>query len=676
MSAKIGGEISWFNMAIERQPSGFNEAATNPNTNSYVSRGYVNRKSKVSPDLIQPCYGTRPSLYEPPQTELSIWDKSSFALQNISDNRGLRIMAQWKVKVLSLWFAKHRRAASDMELFCFFGLLRVSEDEIKRHLHRLLDQYQHSHHTPKTRASNSVTDQSFKDAPQARCGPDDVLTSESLNLYASFDVSADETTHSAPFAMDHTSEKMPWAFSQNVYGSNSAIDHEEARPEFHVRQSQLCNSQDLQLASSVATVPNNGCNDSDAFDLDSQTTVQHLFMPQLGSSHELWVPGFAGGQQELVPGVSENLRSFIQGMIRLRIEKGCGPIRGHEVQTGMYPCTLGCGRRFKTSSDLFRHEETVYPQRFWFCFSCGDPNNPSERHLFTREDKMRQHSKVCHQNENIKGDNMSNTAKQAPAKRRSEFKVRSQNDDDDSDDDDEENDDEENDDDDEGNKNEAGMKESSPGHSFHGHENNRPPDRDNGHAPDADGFLGEFHWDSPGFWEFPSNRNFHFFGIGAKSESPSVTPGRLVVPFPENVGKGGYSAVSQITFHAHSHTGTKYAVKRVSAAKHRVWVEQVIKALPDSIKNHPKICTILHGFNYSHSAALQKKHLLIILATGVDLFGIMSEREQIDAPVFSEATIDLHVHQDVPNLVFVDFSKLYATLSSTAEKTRNADVAP
>jgi hypothetical protein len=87
------------------------------------------------------------------------------------------------------------------------------------------------------------------------------------------------------------------------------------------------------------------------------------------------------------------LRSFIGQLIFKKATKGCGHIRSHEHQSGKFVCTLGCGRRFRTSADTFRHEEIVFPQQFWFCYTCGDRNDPSERYLFTREDKMRQHIK-------------------------------------------------------------------------------------------------------------------------------------------------------------------------------------------------------------------------------------------------------------------------------------------
>jgi hypothetical protein len=85
------------------------------------------------------------------------------------------------------------------------------------------------------------------------------------------------------------------------------------------------------------------------------------------------------------------LSQLIGRIISEQARAGCGLIRSHEHQHGKFPCTLGCGRRFRAAADAFRHEEIVYPQNFWFCHACGDLEHPSKKHLFLREDKMRRH---------------------------------------------------------------------------------------------------------------------------------------------------------------------------------------------------------------------------------------------------------------------------------------------
>ncbi|PSN69590.1 hypothetical protein BS50DRAFT_291421 [Corynespora cassiicola Philippines] len=77
--------------------------------------------------------------------------------------------------------------------------------------------------------------------------------------------------------------------------------------------------------------------------------------------------------------------------ISIRSKAKCTPIRRHEGRPGVYHCTVGCKRSFKSPADWRRHEETKYPQNFWFCNFCGDPEHPTVSHLFTRKDKFMDH---------------------------------------------------------------------------------------------------------------------------------------------------------------------------------------------------------------------------------------------------------------------------------------------
>jgi hypothetical protein len=90
------------------------------------------------------------------------------------------------------------------------------------------------------------------------------------------------------------------------------------------------------------------------------------------------------------------LKQLIRSFIHTSIMTGCKQNAHQRTQLGIYACTLGCGYRSKRYSDTFRHEQSVYPQQFWFCFLCGDPKKPSERHLFTREDKLQKHIHSFH----------------------------------------------------------------------------------------------------------------------------------------------------------------------------------------------------------------------------------------------------------------------------------------
>lgn len=91
-----------------------------------------------------------------------------------------------------------------------------------------------------------------------------------------------------------------------------------------------------------------------------------------------------------------SLRRVIAAFIQERAVKGCRPIGSEENLEGKFECTLKCQRRFRSVCDLLRHEATIFPQEFWYCTDCGSLENPSEKHLYTREDKMREHRKKMH----------------------------------------------------------------------------------------------------------------------------------------------------------------------------------------------------------------------------------------------------------------------------------------
>lgn len=90
------------------------------------------------------------------------------------------------------------------------------------------------------------------------------------------------------------------------------------------------------------------------------------------------------------------LRHLASRVICNSIRSGCKQTGHRRTQNGIYACTLGCDYRTKRPSDLSRHEQIVYPQQVYFCLACGDPTNPSEKHLFTREDKLLKHIRSFH----------------------------------------------------------------------------------------------------------------------------------------------------------------------------------------------------------------------------------------------------------------------------------------
>ncbi|KAF2789518.1 hypothetical protein K505DRAFT_365536 [Melanomma pulvis-pyrius CBS 109.77] len=105
--------------------------------------------------------------------------------------------------------------------------------------------------------------------------------------------------------------------------------------------------------------------------------------------------------------LTPSLLSLIWELVKVREVTGCGKIRSHEYsnpsksfnreqRTWKYQCTVGCGRRFKSPSDLNRHENTRYLQNLWFCTRCGDLDNASKENLYLRDDKFRAHIRRAH----------------------------------------------------------------------------------------------------------------------------------------------------------------------------------------------------------------------------------------------------------------------------------------
>jgi hypothetical protein len=90
------------------------------------------------------------------------------------------------------------------------------------------------------------------------------------------------------------------------------------------------------------------------------------------------------------------LLQLVSRIIRTQGEKACTLLPDDERQSGMYPCSFGCGHAFRNAADLFRHQAILFPQDFWFCAHCGDSEHPHAKHVFTRKDKFLKHLKSNH----------------------------------------------------------------------------------------------------------------------------------------------------------------------------------------------------------------------------------------------------------------------------------------
>ncbi|KAH7134990.1 hypothetical protein B0J11DRAFT_148979 [Dendryphion nanum] len=96
--------------------------------------------------------------------------------------------------------------------------------------------------------------------------------------------------------------------------------------------------------------------------------------------------------------LTDSLHICIHRICEIKRLRGCGRMRRNETPKGAYWCTLQkeCRKRFRSPSDLKRHEAIVYPQRAFFCTLCGDLGNAQKSHVFFREDKICDHFNKYH----------------------------------------------------------------------------------------------------------------------------------------------------------------------------------------------------------------------------------------------------------------------------------------
>jgi hypothetical protein len=282
-------------------------------------------------------------------------------------------LAGWQTDILRLWSANIGRSASKTDILFFRGVLEANEDAISARLQVLSNENQRIG--------------SFRGVPRI-CNegsyswmhnPYSVITQPSEGL------KADERTTSSFNKMQlkgHPPILLPLPnASAEAYDPTDVTGQELHNDNSHAKDV-------LQLDTINAPTPVLPTSSSRG----KQRQVENTVSGSLTASHALVWPSSTRGLD--IPGIPwRRVRELIGHVIHKKAAEGCGSIRGHESQQGMFPCSLGCGRRFKSSADTFRHEEIVYPQNFWFCLTCGDPNKPDENHLFTRKDKMRQHIK-------------------------------------------------------------------------------------------------------------------------------------------------------------------------------------------------------------------------------------------------------------------------------------------
>ncbi|OAL46958.1 hypothetical protein IQ07DRAFT_634543 [Pyrenochaeta sp. DS3sAY3a] len=312
-------------------------------------------------------------------------------------------LAEWKDAILMIWYQNNRRVASDMEIVLFRGLLQAPEECISARLRQLFE-----NDDLFERASNSIQSvtENFSDDTSFHSSENSGISSEPVVLYPW--ATADNSEWSEG-GLGHESEvetQKNEHIEPRVSARSTIVPQTENAPSYYSNESHIVPVPAFQMSFESASDASSSSNMMNSntpslntiMELNPATSFQYRLTSLDGCQvTSLYNADFvARSTQSTAPITTEALMRLVGSVIHGKRLKGCGAIRDNENQRGKYPCTLGCGRWFRTSCDLFRHEEIVYPQHFWFCFHCGDPHEPSERHLFTREDKIRHHIKHAH----------------------------------------------------------------------------------------------------------------------------------------------------------------------------------------------------------------------------------------------------------------------------------------
>jgi hypothetical protein len=280
-------------------------------------------------------------------------------------------LAWWQTEILRLWSINIGRVASKTDILFFRGILEAKEEAISASLQAVLNEGRRTGSFGKApqicnEGSSSWMQNSVPGVEQRDEGP----TVDGRSTPVSGNIQPKNHAPVSTFFPNALAD----AYNQAIVPDQTLYGH----PSY---------AKNILLLGDIGTSTSRFRTSSDR---GKQRQVEHAVHESSTIAHAPVCVSSMGGLGN--PAISSRrLRDLIGQIISKKAARGCGSIRGHEHQQGPYKCTLGCGRRFKSSADTFRHEEIVYPQNFWFCLACGDPNNPLENHVFTREDKMRHH---------------------------------------------------------------------------------------------------------------------------------------------------------------------------------------------------------------------------------------------------------------------------------------------
>jgi hypothetical protein len=508
-------------------------------------------------------------------------------------------LARWQIEILRLWSANIGRGASKTDIIFFRGILEAKEDAISASLQTFLDKKRRigsAGRVPQICGEGPPSLMQIGFAGVDRPDEDSMVDGRMASSFGNMQPE------------NHTLSLLafPDAFA-DVINRTTVLEQQRHGDYSPIRDALLLNDFDT-------STPGFGLSS----DRGKQRQMEHVVPGSLSTSHAPIFHASMGGLGD--PAFeSRRLQNLIGQVVSKKAARGCGSIRGHEHQQGPFKCTLGCGRRFKSSADTFRHEEIVYPQNFWFCLICGDPNNPAEKHVFTREDKMRQHIRRLNHSisishcrvphirtlypqrcgfcPNVRYQNWKDRCKHLIQHcRKGDFAVNAQsggigklqdstngNDDGDDDDGDDDNDSDKSPEDerDESNGKDNGSASKGTGPSDADPKRNADgddPDQPGPTADDEEDFYGSFLRDSPGLYQFPSS--VCIAAIHSKIDrkqrhaSASSTPIRWLETLKENETASVFKVELPTTFDDARSKPRIFTVKQYDSKHHRLYLQE------------------------------------------------------------------------------------------------------
>jgi hypothetical protein len=293
-------------------------------------------------------------------------------------------LLDWQESMLRCWFNEHHRELNDQEMLGFLVLLHASQADIKAYFKKRLD-----------KGKFTLT-------------AADVLDHGTLD----FDFSVDHQ-----ISQEFTTEILPplEIRRQSIEGTEALCDaNSYAGPSKRMNSildGFLANGNIQGDSSAWLAIPQF---DTDKFVSGPMTeTTLSTFQPRTvsgsnSSSDWLVLPDdqFKALKQTPPPDTTPTesqgtlkatkpLRRLFRNIIRNSIKTGCKQNLHRRAQTGRYACTVGCDYRTTRPQDLERHEQGLYPQHFYLCVVCGDPNTASGP-TFTRKDHVLKHIKKFH----------------------------------------------------------------------------------------------------------------------------------------------------------------------------------------------------------------------------------------------------------------------------------------